>query len=405
MDPVAALHDAIGAAILRTNLLGTPPLQLAGRYAIQSFLGRGASGVVVAAHDMRLDRPVALKLSLIAQHDSDLTEARALARLDHPNVVRVHDAEIVDVKYGESHFRLRVLAMQRVDAVTARSWVQERARSVKEILKVYRDAGQGLAAAHAAYILHRDFKPDNVLVKSDGVAQVLDFGFAVAAAPEGGQTAWVVGTDPYMAPEAKQGVASARADQFAFAMSLGESLTGELKRPGFWTPRGVPRRVWSALRKATRAKPEKRFASMEAMLKRLHPPGLLRRALTPAAAVGVLVSTFAAAWQAGFLNHDLPPQFAFGEAPVPPSAPAPPTRKPCLAYRTGGVRYLDLKSKTKGVHGCYEMHFRHEPGDVQLSILAPSTARPRPASPAGKTLGRTPVAAGVGRRTTDSKSK
>lgn len=285
---VTRLQEAIGAALLRTNLLGAPALRISGRYAIEALLGRGASGVVVAAHDTRLDRSVALKLSL-AEPGDDLSEARALAKLDHPNIVRVYDAELVRIELGGATWNLRVLVMQRVDAVSLRSWLQAADHSPDDILDVCRAAGRGLAAAHAQRVIHRDFKPDNVLVRTDGVAQVVDFGFAIAAnstrSANEGRSTDVAGTDPYLAPEARKGIASARGDQFAFGISVSEALTGELRSPSFWRPGGVPRHVWRALRRATRAQPDRRFGSMDELLARLDRPRTGRLMMLAAALV------------------------------------------------------------------------------------------------------------------------
>ncbi|MBK7826715.1 serine/threonine-protein kinase [Nannocystis sp.] len=150
------------------------------RYMILDRIGAGAMGVVYTAYDPRLDRRVALKVmhARPGAQASDvatrlLREAQALAKLSHPNVVAVHDANAL----GEVVY----LTMELVDGVSLTRWLKQRPRSVDETLKVFIEAGQGLAGAHAAGLIHRDFKPDNVLVGDDGRVRVVDFGIARGA--------------------------------------------------------------------------------------------------------------------------------------------------------------------------------------------------------------------------------
>jgi len=207
-------------------------------------------GVVYAAYDPKLDRKIALKLVLgISPQQSSLQrllrEAQALARLSHPNVVSVHDVGSV----GNQLF----IAMEFVEGVTLSEWILEE-RTFEERLDVLRAAGRGLAAAHAAGLLHRDFKPDNVIVGIDGRVRVMDFGMAradtldlpeesvaVATTTAGTHTlsssnalstkltqpGAIMGTPAYMAPEQFVGAGSdARSDQFAFFVVVFEVLFG-----------------------------------------------------------------------------------------------------------------------------------------------------------------------------------
>jgi serine/threonine protein kinase len=213
-----------------------------GRYRLSRALGAGAMGEVWAAHDPQLDREVAVKILRVEASDAPdvaerlLREARALARLDHPNVVRVYDA-------GEEGGR-PFLVMALVEGRTLRAWLNERARPPGEILEVFQGAGRGLAAAHRAGIVHRDFKPENVFI--DGAMRVVvgDFGLARQGAapdepaapgaearpPTVTRTGAFIGTPAYMAPEQlAQKPADARSDQFAFAVALWEALSG--RRP------------------------------------------------------------------------------------------------------------------------------------------------------------------------------
>ncbi len=223
----------------RPALRSGPPLvrgDAVDRYVVLEVVGEGAMGRVYAAYDPVLDRKVALKL-LYPRGDSpeararQLREAKALARVAHPNLVAVHDAGV----FGDSVF----ITMEFVDGQTLRAWLDTR-REPKEIVAVFAQAGLGLAAVHAAGLVHRDFKPDNVLVGHDRRVWVSDFGLARevgegSAPPSNAEVASasvvetaLVGTPAYMAPEVLEGGrADARSDQFAFCVALFEALTDE----------------------------------------------------------------------------------------------------------------------------------------------------------------------------------
>jgi hypothetical protein len=216
-----------------------------GRYTILALVGRGGMGRVYAAYDPELDRKIALKL-LQAGAGPDparsqarlLREAKALAKLSHPNVVAVHDA-------GTFEGRVFV-AMQFVDGVTLKQWLAERPRTRPEILDVFTDAARGLAAAHAAGLVHRDFKPTNVMIGKDGSVRVADFGLARSIADEASEpraieagarraphdpsltgTRELLGTPLYMAPEQfLLRPADARTDQFSFCVAVYQALYG-----------------------------------------------------------------------------------------------------------------------------------------------------------------------------------
>lgn len=268
VDPVSELENALGAELLRARLLGREPPMLAQRYAVEAVLGRGASGLVVAGTDVRLNRAVALKIRAAAEDASALAEARTLASLDHPNVVRVHDVDIARVALGDREREVWIVSMPRVDGRTMRAWLREAPRSTSEILGIFVDVARGLTAAHAARIVHRDVKPDNVIVRRDGVAQVLDFGFAVqtpAAQSELGGLRPAAGTDPYMAPEARLGRTSRASDQYSLGVCLVEALTGDPLPAGAKPPANVPRAVWRIAQRATAPDPSERFPDLEAM--------------------------------------------------------------------------------------------------------------------------------------------
>ncbi len=196
-----------------------------GRYKLVERIGAGAMGVVYRAEDRELGRDVALKQ--LHRPDAELTdrlvrEARAMAQVNHPNVVAVYDVGVID--------GITYIAMELVGGQSMRAW--QEVRTIEEIIAAYGAAGRGLAAAHAAGIVHRDFKPDNALVGSDGRVRVTDFGLAATRASEA-ETGFVLGTPAYMAPEQfAGGNVDARTDQFNFCVALYEALYGERPFPG-----------------------------------------------------------------------------------------------------------------------------------------------------------------------------
>ncbi len=310
-----------------------------GRYELEACVGVGAMGVVYAAHDPQLDRRVALKLLKASAGDDDararlLREARALAHMSHPNIVTVFEA-------GELEGRV-YLAMEFVDGVTLDAWCAPEVGaqpSWRELLGVFVGAGRGLAAAHAAGIVHRDFKPGNVLVGADGAVKVLDFGLATAldgvyggdllATEDRGaraqevvasaltRTGAIMGTPAYMSPEQHRGqAATEQSDQFSFCVALYEALYG--RRPFICTsyavlhdavlagrvrdpPRGARAPAWvrRAVLRGLALDPADRFPSMTALLVELD-RGSSTLALRLAAGAGV-VSTLAGLGYAGYL--------------------------------------------------------------------------------------------------------
>ena len=208
-----------------------------GRYVLERELGKGGMGVVWRARDPDLGRAVALKL--VKHRGSHLAttrlvrEAQAIARLQHPNVVAVHEVGTV----GDQVY----VAMELVEGTSLRHWLARRRRDLREVLDVFVQAARGLVAAHDAGLVHRDFKPDNVLVGDDGRVRVVDFGLVrlaggaddaggppPSALALGGLTlaGAVVGTPRYMAPEQLfREPVDERADQFAFCVTLYEAIT------------------------------------------------------------------------------------------------------------------------------------------------------------------------------------
>ncbi len=282
-----------------------PPERI-GRYAIRSVLGRGGMGVVYLAHDASLGRDLALKLlrdptqAAPGEHLRLRREARAMARLSHPNVVMIHEVD-------EHEGRL-FIAMEYVRGLSLSRWLESAQRPWREILEVVLAAGEGLIAAHAAGIVHRDFKPDNVLVGEDGRVRVADFGLAFTAhhplgeaAPTGSistddstreeevdlrqtKKGTVLGTLAFMAPEQYRGEPpSFAADQFSFAATLYRALYGHLPfdasstalyqvrvRAGEIRPEpaktSVPRWLRAALLRGLSADKDRRWESLAALV-------------------------------------------------------------------------------------------------------------------------------------------
>lgn len=197
-----------------------------GRFRVVGLLGSGGFAIVVRAFDPALGREVAIKI--LRADDSvvrarSLREAQAMARLRHPNVVTVHEADTL--------CDCALVVMELVEGRTLRAFCAEPGRTKAEILRAFQQAGQGLAAIHGAGLVHRDFKPDNVLVDQGGRVQVTDFG--LVGRQEVAHEGRLVGTPAYMAPEQHQRLpADARADQFAFCVALWEALTMELPFEG-----------------------------------------------------------------------------------------------------------------------------------------------------------------------------
>ena len=269
--------------------------ELGGRYRIDEVVGAGAMGLVCSAYDQTLKRLVALKLyrrvggtDAVRLRERLVREAESMARLSHPNIITIYDAGVV----GDQVF----IAMELLRGGTLSSWLGS-PRSWREIVEVFVQAGRGLQAAHSAGIVHRDFKPDNVLLGQDGRVCVTDFGLArlMEAVEEpaalssllsnGSMSAsnGIVGTPAYMAPEQLRGEkVGATADQFSFCVALYEALYGvrpfaangpaaqlDAIEQGFLlAPKraDAPVRLRAILVRGLSADPEARFPSMKALV-------------------------------------------------------------------------------------------------------------------------------------------
>jgi hypothetical protein len=267
------------------------PNGFVGRYRLLRLVGRGGMGEVYAAHDPELDRRIAIKILRADARPDDieaarlLREAQAVAKLSHPNVVAIHDV-------GTAAGRM-FLAMELVEGETLAIWLDSRRRSVGEILRMFALAGRGLSAAHRVGIVHRDFKPQNVMVSRDETPRVMDFGLAAHGGPTSPneprltRAGSILGTPLYMSPEQLLGQpVDPRADQFSFCVALWEALYGarpfegatlleirmvvlaEDPRPGPLQSR-VPRRIRAVLERGLSVDRAGRFPDMDALLRAL----------------------------------------------------------------------------------------------------------------------------------------
>jgi len=310
-------------------------------------------GVVYAARDGKLRRDVALKMlrpggagdaTQAKMRERLLREARAMAQLSHPNVLPVYDV-------GELAGDIFV-AMELVDGGTLRTWLREKRRSWREVLEAFLAAARGLAAAHAAGLIHRDFKPDNVLVGNDGRIRVMDFGLASAAAPDLATPAGrdegsirslsgtgLAGSPAYMAPEQMHGEASdARADVFSYSVALYEGLYGErpfagdsvaeleaaILRGEVRKPRranGTPAWIRRVVLRGLHSAPKERYPSIDAIVAALEKGRSGARKRAAAAAVVLAVAALAGSISAPAIRARIgervsrrpPPE---GESPV-----------------------------------------------------------------------------------------
>jgi hypothetical protein len=337
---------------LSSAMRGGPRAAGFGRYRIDGVLGAGGMGVVYRAWDPQLARPVAIKVVKQTRRDPAqrarlVREAQSLARLSHPHVCQVHDVGT------ESDAGAEVwVAMELIEGMTLRRWA-EPPRDAAELLDALLGAAEGLAAAHAAGIVHRDVKPENVLITREGRAVVTDFGLARVELPvdpdgstltgDGGLTSTgaVVGTPAYLAPEQLTGgPIDARVDQFAWAVMAWELLTGmrpfpslagarlDAIRAGVTPPAGLEPRLATALTRALAASPRDRFATLRELIDAIRAPAVVRSRRGPMiAAAGVLLAATGGAalwWQTGSGGTTPPARSGLqGDPPAAGTTPSP----------------------------------------------------------------------------------
>ncbi|MBS1153740.1 MAG: serine/threonine protein kinase, partial [Myxococcaceae bacterium] len=232
--------------------LSLKPGERLGPYTLLEWVGQGGMGDVFAAYDPRLDRRVALKVlsgsrvAALGQEAKDriLHEARAMAQLNHPNVATVFDV-------GEER-GIPFLAMEFLPGGNLRAW-QDQPRTLEATLRVFTRVARGLGHAHARGVVHRDFKPANVVFDADQIPRVTDFGLAALGEPQ--DRGLVVGTLGYLAPEVTRGEpATAAADQFSFGVALRQAIGATGARP---SPR-----LAATLDRLTAPAPAQRFVTM-----------------------------------------------------------------------------------------------------------------------------------------------
>ena len=338
------------------------------RFQLLEPLGIGGMGVVYTAFDTKLQRKVAVKrlreLATAGSADKRrarfLREAQLLASLSHPNVLTVHDVGGVDPEL--------YVVMELVDGWPMSRWISEAAPRPdwRRILDLYLQVGRGLSAAHQLGVVHRDVKPENILVARSGRVLIGDFGLAglaevagvtadpSAPAMELTQTGTVLGTPAYMAPEQHDGKpADALSDQFSFCVSLYESMHGRRPFPGQTAAEivaavrsgelppggdGIPREIDRVIARGLAAVPARRHPSMDALLGALARAGA-RRPLNPmlaAGAIGVVLATTATAAIVGTGTHRrMQPAGVVSATPAPEAAVAPPTRAREMAPTAG----------------------------------------------------------------------
>ncbi|MGH1346188.1 MAG: protein kinase domain-containing protein [Nannocystales bacterium] len=362
-------------AAIENRLFSGPAKRVkVGRYRVEGKLGAGGMGVVYRAHDPELARDVALKLmNTAAVSDEEagrargrlVREARAMAKLAHPNVIHVYDVGAVD----DGVF----IAMELVDGDPLSKWIDRETPGWRDTLRCYLDAGEGLAAAHEAGIVHRDFKPENVMLGSDGRVRVGDFGLAGGPGSETGRhellpgdsgsatvdhgavsssltrTGALLGTPKYMAPEQETGLsATARSDQFGFCVALYEGLYGHPPFHGTTVARyrqavneeavrvpehpEVPKWVFDLLRRGLHRDPADRHPNMRALLDALRSglaalsdPRPRKRRTVWLLALGISVGVMAAVGSGIAVGGDpSPPESAPSTEPMQALATAPP---------------------------------------------------------------------------------
>ncbi|MEM6996171.1 MAG: serine/threonine-protein kinase, partial [Myxococcota bacterium] len=307
-----AMHAAIASSMFGPDVAAPAH---AGRFRIGERLGSGGMGTVYAAHDPLLDRRVALKVLRGDVDDPDAAtrlqrEAVALARLSHPNVVAVHEVGSV----ADEIF----IAMEYVGGGDLAAWMSANPVGPpgrrRRALRLLIDAGRGLAAAHDVGLVHRDFKPSNVLVGDDGRVRVADFGLVrsgdederafVCTASGAGiaepltQTGSVMGTPRFMSPEQRRGASvDARSDQFSFCVTGWQLLFGEPPWPGApdasrppSPPAGAPSWIVAVLARGLETDPRRRYPSMAALLVALRSDPTVRHRRLTYAGIGLAIA-------------------------------------------------------------------------------------------------------------------
>lgn len=281
---MAKNEPAAGSAAIAPDHASAPPTavmnmvenSLGMRYRLDRELGRGGMGVVYQAHDTQLDRPVALKFlgTLLDEHEEYrkrfLREAQTAAKVSHPNIVAIYD---IGANEGKAF-----IAMEYVDGVNLHRYIRQKGRlEPREAISIMVQACSALDAVHQAGIVHRDIKPDNILIAKGGLVKLMDFGLAKGQNMRLTGTNVLLGTPCYMSPEQVNGQeADVRSDIYALGLVLHEMLTGKLvfaegdvlqrqvyeipPEPGKLAP-GIPRLLDQIVMKCIAKRPDERFQS------------------------------------------------------------------------------------------------------------------------------------------------
>ena len=341
----ATPDDGVGGPVPRL-----PRGATLGRYVVLDCLGSGGMGVVYRAHDFALDRRVSLKLLRPSGKDPEsrrerlVTEAQALARVSHPNVLTVHD---VGTWEDEVY-----LALEHVEGETLRSWLDRSPRTPPEIRGMFLQAARGLQAIHDAGLVHRDVKPENLLVGRDGRLRVADLGLAITTGSDPGPARETLrpGTPGYMPLEQHRGEPlDARADQFSLAVAIHEALLGHRpygsrgasredlearlgRGPAVELPRtpAIPPRLRRALTASLSPDRSERPSSLQPLIEALAAPGVSRPStvggsLAVAASAVLLILAMARGTPSPVARAEaatwLPPAYEFQVDDVDPTEP------------------------------------------------------------------------------------
>jgi hypothetical protein len=399
-----------GSTVVSRPARGTPGTGVlgegatVGRYRVKAMLGAGGMGVVYRAADPQLGRDLALKLLRYDRAGDEeerrlAREGQALAKVSHPNVITVHDVGTHDGRV--------FVAMELVEGGNLRTWLAAQARPLPDVLAVLAAAGRGLAAAHAAGLVHRDFKPDNVLVGTDGRVRVTDFGLARperaqgpitsgeislrGLGPEGSidavltRAGALVGSPAYMAPEQLAGGhVDARSDQFGFCVTLYEALYGmrpfagtnifELEEnvmAGKVVAAPAGSRVPSALRaivlRGLAVKPGDRFPSMDHLLAALGRSRARGLRLVAAAAAALAIAAGVGLF-ADWLARER--QLAFGRAGF-----AAKTEQLDTALESKYEAFRTLADASRGIGMVHEVMSNRDQADFGLGSPDEDRAR------------------------------
>jgi len=267
-----------------TKMMEAVENTLDGRYALEAELGRGGMGVVYKARDVQLDRPVALKFLGSAIDNNEefrqrfVREAQTAARINHPNIIAIYE---ISPKAGKAY-----IAMEFVEGGSLQRLLKQRGKlGVREAVNLVSQACSALAAVHEAGIVHRDIKPDNILIAKGGLVKLMDFGLAKSEDNRMTRTGVIMGTPSYMSPEQVLGKdADARSDIYSMGLVLYECLSGdtvfregnvmerqlqEMPPPPSTLVPEVPSALDDLVLRCVQKKPEDRYQSMKEVVQAL----------------------------------------------------------------------------------------------------------------------------------------